>query len=143
MVYADYSYYSVIYLGISIDADDFPRLAARSSGYIDWVTMGRAKQHAELEEVKMACCALAEEYQAIETARALANRSLSAAMETSGVSGEVQSETVGSWSRSYRSGGDSALSALKSASSAKESLLAVAAQYLAHTGLLRARGYYA
>lgn len=143
MVYADYSYYSVIYLGISIDAEDFPRLAARASAYIDWITMGRAKQRAELEEVKMACCALAEEYKAIETARALANRSLSAAMETGGVSGEMQSETVGSWSRSYRSGGDSALSAQKAASSAKDGLMETAAQYLARTGLLRARGYYA
>ena len=49
---------------------------------------------------------------------------------------EVQSETVGSWSRSYRSGGDSARSAAQAAAENRAALLSIARQYLARTGLL-------
>ena len=93
-----------------------------------------------LEAVKMACCALAEDYQTIDSARMLANRSLSSA---SGDGGELQSQTVGSWSKTYRSGGSSAKDALNAAESAQGALMETAKMYLAGTGLLKAKGYYA
>lgn len=142
MVYADFEYYTNVYFGTSIEEADFPRLALRASSYIDWATMGRASKHAQLDAVKLACCALAEDYQIIEAAKALANKNLSAAM-SSEAGGEIQSETVGGWSRSFRSGGDSAAAAVKASASSKEFLAETAKQYLAGTGLLRARGYYA
>lgn len=142
MVYADFEYYTNVYFGASIPEDDFPRLAFRASAFIDWVTMERACKHAEMDAVKMACCALAEDYQTMDASKALANKTLSASLAAS-ESGELQSETVGSWSRSYRSGGDSAAAAVKAAASVKESLAETARQYLGGTGLLRARGYYA
>lgn len=134
MAYADYYFYSNEYFGMAIDVVDFDRLAIRASSYLDYYTQGRAAKHPDLIELKMACCALAEQYKIIEQAQALAAKNLASAMESDG--GEVQSETVGSWSKSYRSGGDSAGAAASVASNAQASLAAVARQYLAGTGLL-------
>lgn len=134
MVYATFEYYISAYMGTTISETAFPRFAMRASAFLDYYTQGRAAQNHDLEALKMACCALAEQYQVIEQAQALANKNLSAAMESDG--GEVQSETVGSWSKSYRSGGDSAGAAASVASNAQASLAAVARQYLAGTWLL-------
>lgn len=133
MTYADYDYYANVYLGNVIAEGDFPRMAARASRYIDYITQNRAGKNAELNAVKDCCCALAEQYQIIETAEHLASHSLNVGAE-SGV--EVSSETVGSWSRSYQSGGSSAQAALQTATENRAILLDTARQYLAHTGLL-------
>lgn len=144
MVYADYSYYTNVYWGNSITEQDWPRMVTRASALLDYATVGRAAKHADLDAVKMACCAVADNYQIIETAQALANKSLTASLESSSEgAGELQSQTVGSWSKSYRSGGSSASEALGVTTNAQETLFATAAMYLAGTGLLRARGYYA
>lgn len=134
MVYVTFEYYISAYMGTTISETAFPRLAMRASAFLDYYTHGRAAQNTDLDALKMACCALAEQYQVIEQAKALANKNLSAAIESDG--GEVQSETVGSWSKSYRSGGDSAGAAASVASNAQASLASVARQYLAGTGLL-------
>lgn len=134
MVYADYGFYVASYLGTAINSGDFSRLALRASAFLDYYTQGRAAKNAGSEALKMACCALAEQYQTIEQAQTLANKSLAAGAASD--NGEVQSETVGSWSRSYRSGGESASAAANAASAAQSSLAAVARQYLAGTGLL-------
>lgn len=133
MIYTDYDYYRNEYFGQSIEEADFPRLALHASQYIDYITQGRAERNAALEAVKMCCCALAEQYQTIETAQALAQKSLSAG---AGDGAEVQSETVGGWSKSYRSGGDSAQSAAQAAEAGRSILLDTARRYLANTGLL-------
>ena len=144
MVYTDYDYYSNVYLGSSISSNDFQRLAMRASAFLDYATMGRAAKHADLDAVKMACCAVADDYKTIDMAKALANKSLTASLESaSGGAGELQSQSVGSWSKTYKSGGSSASEALGVTANAQETLLATAAMYLAGTGLLRARGYYA
>lgn len=134
MVYATFEYYISAYMGTTISETAFHRLAVRASAFLDYYTQGRAAQNPDLDALKMACCALSEQYQVIEQAQALANKNLSAAMESDG--GEVQSETVGSWSKSYRSGGDSAGSAASVAANAQASLASVARQYLSGTGLL-------
>lgn len=133
MTYADYDYYRNEYFGQSIEEVNFQRLALHASQYIDYITQSRAERHSDLEAVKMCCCALAEQYQTIETAQALAQKSLSAG---TGDDAEVQSETVGSWSRSYRSGGDSAQSATQAAEAGRSALLDTARRYLTNTGLL-------
>lgn len=134
MTYADFDYYRNTYFGKIIDETDFPRLSLRASSFLDYYTQGRAEAHPEMDALKMACCALAEQYQALETAQELANKSLSYAMESSG--GELQSETVGGYSVSRRSGGDTAASALSAAQAGKTALASIAQQYLAGTGLL-------
>lgn len=131
MIYADYDYYRNEYFGNSIKEADFQRLALHASQYIDYITRGRAR--ADIEEVKMCCCALAEQEQTIETAQALAKSSLAAGAADGA---EVQSETVGSWSRSYRSGGDSAQSAAQAEAAGRSVMLDIARRYLANTGLL-------
>ena len=70
-----------------------------------------------------------------DAAQALAQRAVSASPESGGA-GELQSQSVGSWSKTYRSGGDSAQQAMASAKAASDGLAAVARQYLAGTGLL-------
>ena len=138
MAYADFEYYSTVYLGTAIKEDDFPRLALRASSFLDYYTQGRAEGAKDLDAVKMACCALAEQYQSIEAAQALAQKSLSTAIDSGG---ELQSQTVGSWSKTYRSGGDSAQQALSSAQSAQASLVSIVQRYLGTSGLLyRGRG---
>lgn len=138
MAYADYEYYTTTYLGAAIKEDDFPRLALRASSFLDYYTQGRAAKNSDLDALKMACCAVAEQYQYIDTAQALAQKSLSASLESDG---ELQSQTVGSWSKTYRSGGDSAQQALSSVQTAQATLSSIAQQYLDGTGLLyRGRG---
>lgn len=133
MVYADYDFYANEYFGRSIAEPDFMRLSLRGSQYIDYITQGKAVCKAELEAVKMCCCELAEQYHAIDAAQKLAQKSLAAANDGGA---EVSSETVGAWSRSYRSGGDSAISAAQAAADGGKALYAIAVRYLAHTGLL-------
>lgn len=133
MIYSDYDFYLNEYLGQSIQEPDFRRLALHASQYLDYITQGRAERNTELEPLKMCCCALAEQYQNIETAEALAQKSLAAGAADGA---EVQSETVGGWSRSYRSGGDSAQAAAQAAAEGRSTLLETARRYLANTGLL-------
>ena len=87
----DYAYYKDTYLGNQIAEDEFPRLESRAVAYLTYLTRGRID---DSEPAKMACCAVAEQYQVIDT---LQTRAASAEQEK-------QSESVGSWSVSYRSG---------------------------------------
>ena len=43
MIYADYAYYTDIYGGKAVSQEDFLRLAAEASAYLDRVTLGRAE----------------------------------------------------------------------------------------------------
>lgn len=133
MTYADYDFYKNEYFGRAITEDNFPRLALRGSQYIDYITQGRAVVTADLEAVKMCCCELAEQYQLIDTAESLASHSLNVNKDGGG---EVSSETVGSWSRSYQSGGYSAQTAIQAARESKSNLYSIAVRHLANTGLL-------
>lgn len=134
MVYADYDYYTGAYYGTAIAEKDFPRLALRASNYIDYYTQGRAAKQADLDAVKMCCCDLAEQYQTMEAARTVAQKSLAYSMESAGP--EAASESVGSWSKSYRSGGESAAAALGQMDAYKQALADTVKQYLSGTGLL-------
>lgn len=139
MAYADYEYYTTTYLGTAIQEADFPRLSLRASSFLDYYTQSRAVQNKNLDALKMACCAVAEQYQTIDTAQALAQKALNASLSAEG--GELQSQTVGNWSKSYRSSGESAQAAVESAKLAQAMLSSIAQQYLAGTGLLyRGRG---
>lgn len=132
MTYADYTYYAGIYMG-SVSEEDFPRLAVRASSFLDYFTQNRAKENVELDAVKMCCCALVDKYAVIEAAQALAMKNLANAAANDA---EVKSETVGSYSRTLATGGESALSALNTTDGAKKLLAETCMEYLAHTGLL-------
>lgn len=135
MAYASYDYYRTVYHGTVIAAPDASRLLQRASAWLDYFTIGRAAENPDLEELKMACCAIAEQYQTIDSAQSYAARSMHAAMED-GDAARLQSQSVGSWSKSYRSAGESAREASSYAREAETSLSAIARQYLGNTGLL-------
>lgn len=131
MAYADYSYYANEFYGTAIAEADFPALSVRASQMVDYYTSGRARTatDSDLIAVKNATCALAEVIQD-------ENR-LTAATFTSDRASQVQSETVGSWSRSYGSAAATGTDLEMMASRKKDAVL----MYLGNTGMLQATGY--
>lgn len=119
MVYADYEFYTNEFLGTDLEEAAFNQNAVRASSYLDYITMGKAEKTPDLHALKMACCALAEQHQAF----------VSAQKRVSSANGELQSESVGSWSKTYRSGSETM-------ESVKMQMAAIAGEYLANTGLL-------
>ena len=130
MTYADYAYYAGIYVG-SVSEEDFPRLAVRASSFLDYYTMGKAESHADLDAVKMCCCALIDQYALLDAAQKAATKSLANAGDQ-----ETKSESVGSYSRTLTTGGETAKSVLDAVSTGKQMLANLCNEYLAHTGLL-------
>ena len=138
MTYADFEYYSGTYMG-AVSEEDFPRLAVRPSSFLDYYTRNKAADNANLDAVKMCCCALVDKYAVIEAAQALAQKNLANAAVGDA---EVKSEAVGGYSRTLATGGESALSALNATGGAKKLLAETCMEYLAHTGLLYRGGGY-
>lgn len=132
MTYADYEYYTGTYMG-AVSEEDFPRLAVRASSFLDYYTKGKAASHADLDAVKMCCCALVDKYAVIEAAQGMA---LSRLTQASAEKQDVKSETIGSYSRTLGTGAESAAAAQSLADSANKLLSEVCTAYLAHTGLL-------
>lgn len=95
MAYADYDFYLNDYFGDAIAPEDFRRLSERASDYIRSMTRGISDQVSgtALEAVQKASCAVAD---------ALLDESIMAAGAFSGEQA-LSGETVGGWSRSYRS----------------------------------------
>lgn len=95
MAFCDYDFYANVYLGESISEEDFPRLSARASDYVQGVTKGLAgKVHGDANEaVQKAVCAIAE---VLQDEGKMASRAFSDGQA-------VSSETVGNWSRHYQS----------------------------------------
>lgn len=117
MTYADFEYYSGTYMG-AVSENVFPRLVVRASSFLDYYTQNRAKDNADMDAVKMCCCALVDKYQLIEAAQQLAATKL-----TNAATGDdVKSETVGGYSRTLASGGEAAASALSATDGAKKLL---------------------
>jgi hypothetical protein len=108
MAYADYVFYVSDYKGIAITSDDFDRLITRASAYIDNITGGTASLYEDDDAVRMAACSVAEAWQKNEKG------------------GEVQSESVGSWTRTYA----------KANTTNDKKLYDAAKIYLSRTGLL-------
>ena len=117
--YADYSFYKNVYLGIMLSEDDFPRLSQRASEYIDYITMSKAGRDPALTQIKLCCCALAEQLQTAEKAQ----------LASVSDSGEKQSESVGSYSVAYRSSAEVY-------AAAQAEMRKTAARYLGSTGLM-------
>lgn len=94
-MYADYDFYLNCYYGNAIGVEDFPRLSERASDYIRAATQGISDRVDgwQSEAVKKASCAIAD---------VLLDEEIMTASAFSGGQA-VSSETVGSWSKSYRS----------------------------------------
>ena len=87
MAYADYTFYTSTYKGNAIAESDFDRLATRAGSWLDRVAGGSPSP--VTDAVKMAACAVAEAWQQNEQG------------------GEMVSQSVGSWSRTYAKQGKS------------------------------------
>lgn len=107
MAYADFCFYQQGYKGSAMPASVFERLSERASEYLDSITFGRITEDPTME-VRLACCAVAEELLRQEDG------------------GMVSSESVGSWHRTYSTGD----------SDPDRRLYTTASQYLGRTGLL-------
>lgn len=93
MAYADFTFYSESYAGTAISQSDWARLSMHASIIIDQVTFDRVaavieadEDTATIEKIKMATCAVAEEYKRLDKLNG---------------GGEVQSERVGNYSVTY------------------------------------------
>lgn len=124
-MYADYEYYIETFYGNVLTSENFDRYASKAGDFIDYITFGKAASNADLPAVKKCCCALAEQYMAIEAVKVAA----SAKVTSDGI---IASETVGSHSRSFRNGVDGA----QAVSAAEAELGNIARRYLLPTGLL-------
>ena len=119
MIYADFDYYKDAYLGGLISNEsEYERLATRAATEIDYYTLGRAYNQADTDAVKMCACAVAEQFLTIAAAQA-----------TSTSDAELQSESVGSYSRTYRASADRT-------ATARAEIRNIINRYLATTGLL-------
>ncbi len=76
----DYTFYTETYYGNQITEADFPRLISRASAYLNSIC---DIDNTSEETAKMALCAVAEAWQTNEQG------------------GDVVSQSVGSWSKSY------------------------------------------
>lgn len=114
MAYADYQFYINEYnqsQNGSVPIDEFDRLAERSSGYLDYITLGRSKDFQDTHTLQMACCAVVETLFLHENG------------------GGIASEMVGNYSVSYVAG-------ISNTKSKEQQLRLAAKYYLAGTGLL-------
>ncbi|MBR5285672.1 MAG: hypothetical protein IKU30_02125 [Clostridia bacterium] len=137
-MYADYTFYTDVFFGKDISAADFPRLSSRASDFLDYYTRGKAVD-AEPEAIRTAlakaCCAVAEAMQTNERAKALANKTLLAALASG--SPELKSESVGSYSVSYATSGDFLKgNEAQAVRDERIQYTQIALQYLYDTGLL-------
>lgn len=133
MAYADYDYYATEYGGTAVSLDDFPFLSNKASAYIDAATMRRAKSATGeiLDAVKMAMCALTDVFLDEENINA-------ATCSEEALLASLSSETVGRWTKSYKT---------KAVSTADGQVLDKRKQdaltmYLGWTGLLNSQSYY-
>ena len=112
MAYATYEFYMNSYGGNAIPLADFDCFSKRASEYIDMVTLGRAADYLDKNDmVKKACCAVAEAYKINEEG------------------GGVVAESVGKISRNYATG-------VTNTPSGEERLSTAVCRYLLQTGLL-------
>lgn len=120
-----YDFYKNDYLGNAIAEENFPRLARRAWSFLLYYTRNRVNSFSDSEAVLMAACSMAEQFQIIERAQAA----------SAGENGEMQSQSVGAYSVSYRSGAEVS-------AAARVRLAELAKQYLSNTGLLYRGGCF-
>jgi hypothetical protein len=108
--YCDYDFYASEYCGTMAE-EDFNREVLKASAYVDMVTMNRITAsvlNKYADQIKLATCAACDVYFAADNG------------------GEITSESVGGWSRSYGSSG----------LTTQQKLQDSVENYLAMTGLL-------
>lgn len=133
MAYCDYTFYIESYFGNEIPEEDFPRLSERASDYIRAATDGISDtvDGDALTAVKKCTCAIAE---------VLLDESILSASVFSGGQA-VSSETVGSWSRSFKTPSISATEVDFINQRKREALLLYLGNLAAFAPLFKVRSY--
>ena len=131
-MYADYTFYTETYLGSAITEADFPRLSLRASEFLDYFTRGKARDSGYTTELAKACCAVAEAMQNDDLAAQVATNAARSALEN----GELKSESVGSYSRTFATTADYARNGADAVKSGRVLYAWIATEYLLNTGLL-------
>ena len=91
-----YEFYTGVYGGTRIQAADFHRLITRAHSFLRYYTMGGDLfRRLMRNEWRMACCAIAEEQLSIDAAKSMAQKSLSAALESKGGNSKVKAWEAG------------------------------------------------
>lgn len=72
--YIDYTYYKDVYRGNAMPKDECTRVAQKASAYLRYITMNRITQPVP-EEVRDACCEIAENIYAAAKTAALSEKS--------------------------------------------------------------------
>lgn len=93
ILYADYEYYTTTYKG-SLSKEEFGKFIMKSSAYVQRITFGRADDNIEMEEVRLAACAVCD---------LIANDEKVRSKHSGRV---VTSENTDGYSVSYESGGN-------------------------------------
>ena len=124
-MYADYTFYTMDFYGDTIPEEKFDKYATAASDFIDYLTWRKAQNMADDPAVQKCCCALAEQYMAIDTVR----KAAAAKVTEDGI---IASESVGSHSRSFRNGAEGE----QAVQEAEKELANIARRYLLPTGLL-------
>lgn len=93
ILYADHEYYTTTYKG-SLSKEEFEKSIMKSSAYVRRITFGRADENKELDEVKLAACAVCD---------LIANDEKVRSKHSGRV---VTSENTDGYSVSYESGGN-------------------------------------
>lgn len=109
MRYVEYDFYKNEYGG-KLPEEVFEEQVVNASAYINYVTMGRANSalsSVHADAIKMATCAVLEEYKSAEK-------------------GELSSQTVGPWTKVYKTSGKTVT----------EKIAEAAEHYLMFTGLM-------
>lgn len=130
MAYCDYDFYLNTYFGNAISAEDFPGLAEWASDYIRAATAGisDAVDGRQLEAVKKCTCAVAD-------------MRLDESIMTANVYSGEQSETVGSWSKSYRAASLSAAEVENIRTRKVDALMMYLGGLAAFSGVFKVRSY--
>lgn len=133
MAYADYDFYLNDYFGNAISEEDFPRLSERASDYIRAATEGISDtvDGDTLTAVKKCTCAIAE---------VLLDESIMTGSIFSG-SQPVASESVGGWSRSFKSPSLSTVDVDYIGQRKRDALLLYLGNIAAFAPLFRVRSY--
>lgn len=92
-LYADYEYYTSTYKG-NLPKEEFEKSIMKASAYVRRITFGRADDNAEMDEVKIATCAVCD---------LIANDEKVRSKHSGRV---VTSENTDGYSVSYESGGN-------------------------------------
>lgn len=133
MAYCDYDFYLNVYFGNAVSAEDFPRLSERASDYIRAATQGASDgvEGWQSDAVAKCACAIAD---------ALLDEEIMNASVYSGGQ-QLSSESVGNWSKSYKSASMSAADVENINTRKTDALLLYLGNLPAFAGIFKVRSY--